>query len=85
MEQVLTDAQFYLRLLEEIVKNADLDVEAYNDIDDLNEYMVHTLGVKPYEEDSGESVIAASETIRNTLFGLVQALGEKVGVQTKLH
>jgi len=81
---MLTDAQFYLRILEEIIKeHGSLCLDSVRESEDLAEYLEKRLGVKHSDEDDGESELKAGEQIELTLRGFIQALGKRSGIDLK--
>jgi tetrahydromethanopterin S-methyltransferase subunit G len=85
---MLTEPQFYLRVLEELLKYNSLENDQHllYDSDDLAEYMEKKFGVVNDDDDSNEAFEkqhAAIEQIELTLKGFVQAMGKKVGIDLK--
>jgi hypothetical protein len=86
---MLTDAQFHLRVLEELLKYNSIQNETHLlfEADDLREYMKHRYGVVPDDEDddhdSFEKQHDAVEQIELTVHGFVQALGHRAGIDLK--
>lgn len=85
---MLTEPQFYLRVLEELLKYNSLENDQHllYDTEDLAEYMEQKFGVVNDEEDDPdlfEKQQAALEQIESTLKGFVQAMGKKVGIDLK--
>ena len=83
---MLTDTQFYLRILEEVLKDNRISAYYLTEFDDLKEYATAKLGLKDDEEDGGESMYAASRQVNLTMEGFLQALGKRAGIDLKfLH
>ena len=80
---MLTDAQFYVRCLELLLRDSMPDYDELAEEADLREYMESTFQVKPEEEDEGMSMSVAETQVRLTLNGLIAALGRRVGIDIK--
>lgn len=86
---MLTEAQFYLRIFEEVLKDYSVEDNQhiiYNSAD-LAEFMKKNFDIVSDEEDmSNEAYEKRSNTheqIQFTLRGFVQAMGKKVGIDLK--
>lgn len=86
---MLTEPQFYLRVLEELLKYNSLenDQQILYDSDDISEYMEKKFGiVNDNQDDSHETFeknYAVIQQIELTIKGFVQAMGKKVGIDLK--
>lgn len=86
---MLTDAQFHLRVLEELLKYNSLQNETHLlfEQDDLCEYMKGKFDVSQDEDDdspdSFDKQHDAVEKIELTIQGFVQALGQRAGIDLK--
>ena len=87
---MLTDAQFHLRVLEELLKYNSLqnDTHLLFEQDDLREYMKGRFNVSQDEDDdspdSFDKQHAAVEQVELTIHGFVQTLGQRAGIDLKL-
>jgi hypothetical protein len=81
---MLTDAQFYLRVLEETLTRHGIPCcDELMEADDLREYLEQKLGVKDDEQDDGASGDKAWDHVNLTLQGFVQTLGKRAGIDLK--
>lgn len=86
---MLTDAQFHLRVIEELLKYNSLEDESHIlfGCDDLSEYMAEKFGIKDDEDDDSHDAFekqhAAVEHIRLAIEGFVQAIGKRAGIDLK--
>lgn len=88
---MLTEPQFYLRVLEEFLKynSIENDQHLLYESDDLAEYLEEKFGIVNDPDDDGHEAFekqhAAVEQIEMTLKGFVQAMGKKVGIDLKFQ
>ncbi len=91
---MLTEPQFYLRVLEELLKYNPLgnDQHLLYESADLAEYMQKNFGIPNEDNDDDDDddnpnnfdkKNASIEQIEMTICGFVQAMGKKVGIDLK--
>jgi len=80
---MLTEPQFYMRVLEELLRTNSPCYDGLAECDDLKEFMDHHFKIKHEDEDDGDSQDKAMQHIELTLQGFVQALGKRVGIDLK--
>ena len=81
---LLTEPQFYLRVLEEIIMSNGLPCcDTLMESTDLREFLEAKFALKNEEEDDGKSMHQAMERVGLTIQGFIQAMGRKVGIDLK--
>lgn len=80
---MLTDAQFYMRVLETLIVSSHPCYDGLAEEDDLREYLEKRFEVKDEDTDDGASQDKAMEHIHLTLEGFIKRLGERVGIDLK--